>query len=86
MFAFSAFRAWGSLWFQSLEVQQVIWLRTLKLAAGGAAAEREALEMVAEKVAAAQHTAFRLALGASPHEAVAHYRHRVRANRRRLLK
>ena len=86
MLAFSALRAWSSLWFQAIETQQVIWLRTLKLAAGDAAAEREAFRMITEKLAAAQHTAFRLGLGDSPQQAVAHYRKRVRANRRRLLK
>jgi hypothetical protein len=86
MLAFSALRAWSSLWFQAIETQQVIWLRTLKLAAGDAAAEREAFRMITEKLAAAQHTAFRLGLGDSPLGAVARYRRRVRANRRRLLK
>jgi hypothetical protein len=85
MFAVSAIRAWGALWFLALETQQVIWLRTLRLAAGGAAAEREALRMVTEKVIAAHHTARRVALGGSPQAAVRHYRGRVRANRRRLL-
>ena len=86
MFAVSALRAWGAFWFQALEVQQVIAMRILKLAVGGATAEREAVRMVAEKLAASQHTAIRLALGASPQQAVRHYRGRVRANRRRLLK
>ena len=48
---------------------QVVGLRMLKIAAGGAAAEREALRMVTEKIESAQHTVHRLALGASPQEA-----------------
>jgi ABC-type iron transport system FetAB permease component len=86
MLAMSVFHAWTRLWFQAIEVQQVIWLRTMKLMAGGAMAEREAVRMVAEKIEAAQETGRRLALGASPKRAVRHYRSRVRANRRRLLR
>ena len=81
----SALRFWTDLCFQTFEVQQVIGLRMLKLMAGGAAAEREAMRMVAEKIDAAQETALRLASGASPQAAVRHYRSKVRANRRRLL-
>jgi hypothetical protein len=79
-------RAWADLWFQTMEVQQVVSLRMFKLMAGGAAAEHEAVRMVAEKVEAAQETALRLASGASPQGAVGHYRSKVRANRKRLLR
>jgi hypothetical protein len=78
-------RVWTDLCLQTFEVHQVIGLRMLKLMAGGAAAEREVVKMVAEKVEAAQETALRLASGASPQAAVRHYRSKVRANRRRLL-
>lgn len=86
MLALSAFQAWAQLCFQAIEVQQVVSLRMLKLMAGGAAAEDEAVRMVREKVEAAQETAFRLATGASPQAAVRHYRTKVRANRRRLTR
>jgi hypothetical protein len=86
MLATSTFRLWVQFWFQAIEVQQVISLRMLKLMAGGAAAEGEAVRMLAEKVEAAQETAFRLASGASAQAAVRHYRTKVRANRRRLIR
>jgi hypothetical protein len=75
------------------EAASVIGLRSLKLTAGGAAAEREAALMVSEKVQAAwalQGLAMAGALGfTAPRMAsktLAHYRRKVRANRRRLLK
>ena len=86
MLATSALRTWVQFWFQAIEVQQVVSLRMLKLMAGGAAAEREAVRMVTEKIEAAQETALRLASGASPQLAVRHYRSKVRANRRRLTR
>jgi hypothetical protein len=41
----------------AFEAQQAIWLRGMKIAAGGPAAEREAKLMVKEKVTAAQTAA-----------------------------
>ena len=77
----------------SVEASQVIGLRTLKIAAGGPAADAEAARMVDEKVDAAwalQAMAFSGALGwTAPQitsKTIAHYRRRVRANRRRLSK
>jgi hypothetical protein len=65
----------------------------MKIAAGGAAGEAEARRMVTEKVDAAlslQTLAMTGGVGASPERAaattMAHYRRKVRANRRRLLK
>jgi hypothetical protein len=73
------------------EASQVVALRMMKLAGGGAGAAAEAQRMVAEKVSAAMAAQTELALGAmsgSPHagptKAVALYRRKVRANRRRL--
>ncbi len=73
------------------EASQVVALRMMKLAGGGAGAAAEAQRMVTEKVAAAMAVQTELALGAmsgSPHagptKAVALYRRKVRANRRRL--
>ena len=69
----------------------MIGLRIMKMAAGGVAAETEARRMVSEKVEAGlalQMLAITGGLGVTPHGAaaktVAHYRRKVRANRRRL--
>lgn len=84
-----AFDAWAL----GLQASTVIGLRTLKLMAGGAAAEAEAARMVSEKVEAAwalQVKAATGALGYAPHlmaaATLAHYGRAVRANRRRLTK
>ena len=72
-------------WALGLESSAVIGLRTLKIAAGGAEAEAETRRMVWEKM---ERMAFAGGLGATPQRAaartVAHYRRKVRANRRRL--
>lgn len=80
-------------WRLSLEASEVIALRTMKIAAGGAAGAAESQRMVAEKLDAAlalQRLALFGGLGISPASAasktVKHYRGRVRANRRRLAK
>ena len=82
-----------SAWSLSMEATAVIGLRTLKLAAGGPAGEAEARRMVSEKIdagVALQALALTGALGFTPHTAaaktLAHYRRKVRANRRRLSK
>jgi hypothetical protein len=76
-----------------LEASTVIGLRTMRIAAGGAAADAEAKRMVAEKVDAAlalHALALTGGLGWSApritSKTIAHYRRRVRANRRRLTK
>ena len=78
-------------WRLSYEASTVIGLRTLKLAAGGPAAQAEAERMVAEKVETAwalQTAAVTGGLGFTPAEAtartIARYRRKVRANQRRL--
>ena len=80
-----------SAWSLGLEASTVIGLRTLKLAAGGAAGEAEARRMVSEKIdagVALQTLALTGGLGFTPQAAAAktltHYRRKVRANRRRL--
>ena len=80
-------------WSLGAEASAVIGLRTLKMAAGGAAAETEARLMVSEKVAATmalQAMAMTGQLGLTPQRAaaktMAHYRRKVSANRRRLQK
>jgi hypothetical protein len=80
-------------WSLGVEASSVIGLRTLKIAAGGPAADVEARLMVDEKIEAAlalQLKALTGGLGASAPGAAAkvltHYRRKVRANRRRLSK
>jgi hypothetical protein len=75
------------------EAAQVVGLRMARLAAGGPRANAEARRMVSEKVetaAALQAMAVTGALGwTAPRVAsktMAHYRRKVRANRRRLLR
>jgi hypothetical protein len=78
-------------WRLGLEASAVIGLRTWKIAAGGAAGQAEAERMVSEKIAAGlelQALAATGGLGLTPASAsaktLAHYRRKVRANRRRL--
>lgn len=80
-------------WSLGIEASSVIGLRTLKIAAGGPAAQTEAALMINEKIASTldlQMRAMTGGLGVTPHGAaaktVAHYRRKVRANRRRLSK
>jgi hypothetical protein len=87
------FRAAFDAWSLGVEASSVIALRTLKLAAGGVAASHEAHRMVAEKIQAGlalQALALTGGLGFTPQRAavktLAHYRTKVRANRRRLAK
>lgn len=84
--------AWNA-WSLGIEASTVIGLRTMKIAAGGAAAETEARRMVSEKVDAGltlQAAALTGGLGFTPHgvgaKTLNHYRRIVRANRRRLAK
>jgi hypothetical protein len=80
-------------WKLGLEASAVIGLRSLVIAQGGPRAKAEAERMVAEKVAAGaslQAKALSGGLGATPASmsagALAHYRRKVSANRRRLSK
>ncbi len=78
--------------FLAVEAQQVIALRMMRLAAGGALAERELQRMMSEKAWAASQAgvdaAISMASGKSStaiaHNAIRGYRTRVRKNRRRL--
>ncbi|HEY2052208.1 MAG TPA: hypothetical protein VGH03_22930 [Caulobacteraceae bacterium] len=76
-----------------VEAASVMTLRTLKIAAGGAPATAEAQRMVQEKLDAGLALQAKLwtgALGSTPSSmtsrTLAHYRPKVRANRRRLSK
>jgi len=80
-------------WAMGLEASSVIGLRTLKIAAGGSAADAEIRLMVGEKVTAAMTLpmlAITGKLGGNPTAVAArsltHLRKKVRANRRRLSK
>ena len=90
---------WPALWFRwnldlmalGVEASSVMALRMVKLAEGGPLAAAEAERMVTEKFLAAaevQADAWASALSGRPHltptRAVAHYRRKVRANRKRL--
>jgi len=78
------FKPWWDVAMLAAEAQQVIWLRLLKLAAGGPAAHVEAQRMMSEKPAAVLQAAAGLAMGDTSAKMVKRYRKKVRANRRRL--
>ena len=80
------FPSFLNLMMLTLEAQQVIWLRTMRLALGGARAETEAALMVSEKLAANGAAAVQMMTGASGDAVVRGYRKKVRANIRRLSK
>jgi len=80
------FKAWWDLGRLAAESQQVIWLRWLKLAAGGPQASAEARRMVAEKVIVAAQAGVGALTGDTSARTVKRYRTKVRANRRRLSK
>ena len=78
-------------WSLGLEASAVVGLRVLKIAEGGASGQREIARMIGEKVEAAaalQVEALAGRLGGTPAgasaRAIAHYRRKVKANRRRL--
>jgi len=78
-------------WSLGLEASAVMGLRAMKIAQGGPASQAEAERMISEKVEAAldlQLRALTGGLGGTPASAsartLAHYRRKVRANRRRL--
>ncbi|HEY1928478.1 MAG TPA: hypothetical protein VGG92_13510 [Caulobacteraceae bacterium] len=78
-------------WSLGLEASAVMGLRALKIGQGGAGGQAEVERMISEKVEAAldlQRRALTGGLGATPASAsartLAHYRRKVRANRRRL--
>lgn len=78
-------------WSLGVAASAVIAMRTAKIAAGGAAAQREAQLMVTEKIGAAIELQTALVtggLGTDPNAAtrkvLKHYGRKVRANRKRL--
>jgi hypothetical protein len=77
-------RFWTNMAMLGVESQRVIWLRMMKMAAGGLAARNEAALLVPEKVKAATHAGALLVTGSTPNSVVRSYRQKVRANTRRL--
>lgn len=80
-------------WSLGIEASTVIGLRTLKIAAGGAAGEAEFRRMISEKIGAGlelQALAIKGAIGPAPERvaaaSLAHLRRKVTANRKRLAK
>ena len=78
-------------WMLGFEAASVMWLRGIRLMAGGKLAEREAERMIEEKLVANTMLLPFLAMGGfaqSPEQVgarmIRHYRKPVRANRRRL--
>jgi len=87
------FRFGVNAWSLGIDASSVIALRTLTIAAGGVAAVVEARRMVSEKIEtglALQALSLTIGLGLTAQSAatkmLAHYRRKVRANRRRLAK
>ena len=77
-------QTWFDLTMLAMGSQQVISLRTIKLARGGKRAHKEARLMVAEKVVATLQESGRLLMGARPSSVVKRVGKKVRANARRL--
>jgi hypothetical protein len=80
------FKAWWDIGMLAAESQQVMWLRFMRLAAGGPTASGEARRMVSEKLAVAAPAAAGVLMGDAATKVVKRYRTKVRANRRRLSK
>ena len=78
------FKIWNDMFMLGVEAQQVIWLRAMKIAAGGKAGECEARRMVSEKMTAAGEAGLSVTAGKSVDSVVKGYRRKVRANRQRL--
>jgi len=77
---------WWNIGMLAAESQQVMWLRCMRLAAGGPTASAEAVRMVSEKLALAAPAAAGVLMGDTATTVVRRYRRTVRANRRRLAR
>jgi hypothetical protein len=82
-----------NMWSLGMEAATVITLRSMQMAAGGAKAQAESQRMVSEKIAALAELQMKAVTGAlgfttqsAATKTIAHYRRKVRANRKRLLK
>ena len=74
----------SSLMLLGFETQRVMWLRTIKIASGGARAQAEINRLISEKLFAAANVMRMVSLGRSLAAVLRHYRSQVRANERRL--
>ena len=70
----------------SIETQQVMHLRLVKLLAGGPRAPSEALLMLTEKTSALTEATMMLTRGESAHSVIQQYRTLVSSNQQRLSK
>ena len=70
----------------SIETQQVMHLRLVKLLAGGPNVPSEALRMVTEKTSALSEAMMMLTRGESAHSVIRQYRTLVSSNQQRLSK
>jgi hypothetical protein len=80
----SMLKIWNNMFMLGIEAQQVIWLRAMRIVAGGKIGKREARRMVSEKATAAGEAGLSLAAGKSVDSVIKAYRRKVRSNRRRL--
>jgi hypothetical protein len=78
------FPSWINVTMLMIEAQQAIWLRSLRLMLGGAAAEAESSRMVTEKMVAGAVAVQSALTGASADRIVHDYRRKVRSNIKRL--
>jgi len=78
------FNPWIDLSLSLLEAQQVVLLRTMRIAKGGTLAEREAKRMMSEKIEAAGRAGAMIVMGASADQVARFYGNKISANRRRL--
>jgi hypothetical protein len=69
-----------------LDAQNVIALRTNKIAAGGRAARTEIFRMIFEKVSAAGEAVAIFTMSGSGEKVIRRYRKHVRSNMRRLIR
>ncbi|TPN86570.1 hypothetical protein FJ987_14125 [Mesorhizobium sp. CU2] len=78
------FNPWIDLSLSILEAQQVILLRTIRLAQGGKRAELEAKRMMSEKIEAMGRAGAMMLMGASAERIARLYGNKISANRKRL--
>lgn len=78
------FNPWIDLSLSILEAQQVILLRTIRLAQGGKRAELEAKRMMSEKIEAMGRAGAMMLMGASADRIARLYGNKISANRKRL--
>jgi len=78
------FNLWVNFSLSLLEAQQVILLRTMRIAGGGRQAELEVKRMLDEKIETAGRAGAMIVMGTSPGRITRLYGNKISANRRRL--